>query len=125
MVDKESELKKIAEEKELRRASDPTGRTAGCVFKNVSASDQAGRLIDEAGLKDWSCGSARISKKHANFIINRKHASEQNIVDLMSKMRSAVAERTGFYLRPEVVFANSEDLKRIESGSPAPTRRSI
>ena len=120
MVDKESELKKIAEEKELRRASDPTGRTAGCVFKNVSASDQAGRLIDEAGLKDWSCGSARISKKHANFIINRKHASEQNIVDLMSKMRSTVAERTGFYLRPEVVFANPEDLKYIESHSPAP-----
>ncbi len=120
MADRDVELKKIAEEKELRRASDPSGRTAGCVFKNVSPSDQAGRLIDEAGLKDWSCGSARISKKHANFIINRKHASEQNIVDLMSKMRSTVAKRTGFYLRPEVVFANSDDLKCIESESPAP-----
>jgi D-alanine-D-alanine ligase len=120
MVDKEDELKKIADEKQLRRASDPSGRTAGCVFKNVSASDQAGRLIDEAGLKDFSCGSAVISMKHANFIVNRKHASEQNIVDLMSKMRSAVAERTGFYLRPEVVFANPDDLKRIESESPAP-----
>jgi len=120
IVDKESELEKIAEEKQLRRESDPSGRTAGCVFKNVSATDQAGRLIDEAGLKDWSCGSASISKKHANFIVNRKHASEQNVVDLMSKMRSCVAERTGFYLRPEVVFANPDDLKRIESDSPAP-----
>lgn len=119
-VDKDSELEKIAEEKQLRRASDPSGRTAGCVFKNVSATDQAGRLIDEAGLKDFACGSAVISMKHANFIVNRKHASEQNIVDLMSKMRFVVAERTGFYLRPEVVFANPDDLKRIESESPAP-----
>jgi len=120
LVDKESELKKISEEKQQRRESDPSGRTAGCVFKNISPVDQAGRLIDEAGLKDWSCGSARISKKHANFIINRKHASEENIVDLMSKMRSTVAERTGFYLRPEVVFTNPADLTRIESDSPAP-----
>jgi UDP-N-acetylenolpyruvoylglucosamine reductase len=119
-VDKDSELEKISEEKQRRRASDPSGRTAGCVFKNISPTDQAGRLIDEAGLKDWSCGSARISKKHANFIINHKHASKENIVDLMSKMRSSVAERTGFYLCPEVVFANSADLERIESDSPAP-----
>jgi UDP-N-acetylenolpyruvoylglucosamine reductase len=120
LVDKKSELEKVSEEKKQRRSSDPSGRTAGCVFKNVSPTDQAGRLIDEAGLKDWSCGSARISKKHANFIVNRKHASEGNIVDLMSKMRSTVAERTGFYLRPEVVFSNPADLERIESDSPSP-----
>ncbi len=35
-------------------------------------------------------------------------------------MRSAVAKRTSFYLRPEVVFLNPDDLKRIESDSPAP-----
>lgn len=120
LVDKSCELEKIAEEKQKRRESDPSGRTAGCVFKNVSPTDQAGRLIDEAGLKDWACGSARISKKHANFIINRKHASEGNIVDLMCKMRSAVAERTGFYLRPEVVFSAPDDLEYIMSNPPAP-----
>ena len=118
--DKECEKNKISEEKNQRRLSDPSGRSAGCVFKNVSPTDQAGRLIDEAGLKDWSCGSARVSKKHANFIINRKHASEENIVDLMSKMRTTVARRTGFYLRPEVVFFNPADLEQIEADSPAP-----
>ena len=117
---KNIELEKITKEKKERRVSDPKGRSAGCVFKNVSPTDQAGRLIDEAGLKEWSCGSAKVSKKHANFIINRKHASEKNIVDLMIKMRSSVAERTSFYLRPEVVFANAADLKRIESEPAAP-----
>lgn len=120
LVCKNVELEKITEAKTQRRASDPSGRSAGCVFKNVSPTDQAGRLIDEAGLKDWSCGSAKVSKKHANFIINRKYASEVNVVDLMIKMRSSVAERTGFYLRPEVVFSNPADLKRIESEPSAP-----
>jgi len=114
------EKNKISEEKKQRRSSDPSGRSAGCVFKNVSPTDQAGRLIDEAGLKDFACGSARVSRKHANFIINRKNASEENIVNLMSKMRTTVAERTGFYLRSEVVFANPSDLERIESDSPTP-----
>ncbi len=120
LVDKDSEKRKISEEKKQRRSCDPSGRSAGCVFKNVSTTDQAGRLIDEAGLKEYSCGSAEVSKKHANFIINRKHASEENIVELMSKMRRIVAEQTGFYLRPEVVFFNPADLVRIESASPAP-----
>lgn len=120
LVCKSVEQEKITKEKKQRRASDPSGRSAGCVFKNVSKTDQAGRLIDEAGLKDWACGSAKISKKHANFIINRKHASEGNVVDLMIEMRSSVAKRTGFYLRPEVVFSNPVDLKRIESEPLAP-----
>ena len=120
LIDKDSEKNKISEEKKQRRSSDPSGRSAGCVFKNVSPTDQAGRLIDEAGLKEFSCGSARVSGKHANFIINHKHASEENIVDLMCKMRTTVAERTGFYLRPEVVFFNPADLERIEADSPAP-----
>lgn len=119
-VDKDGETEKISEEKKQRRASDPSGRSAGCVFKNVSPSDPAGKLIDEAGLKEYSCGSAQVSSRHANFIINRKHASEENIVELMSRMRKAVAERTGFFLCPEVVFADPADLRRIEAGSPSP-----
>ncbi|MFA7185666.1 MAG: UDP-N-acetylmuramate dehydrogenase [Victivallales bacterium] len=119
-VDKERELEKISEEKKLRRSSDPSGRSAGCVFKNISPADPAGKLIDEAGFKEYSCGSAQVSSKHANFIINRKHATEENVVELMFEMRKAVAERTGFFLRPEVIFADPGDLARIESGSPAP-----
>ena len=119
-VDKELEKEKIAEEKKLRRSTDPSGRSAGCVFKNVSLIDQAGRFIDEAGLKEYSCGTARVSGKHANFIINGKHATEEDVVNLMCKMRSEVAARTGFYLCPEVVFINPADLERIKSSPRAP-----
>jgi len=120
LIDKDSELEKITKEKKRRKTTDPKGRSAGCVFKNISPTDQAGRLIDEAGMKEFSCGSAQVSKKHANFIINRKGASEENVVNLMSKMRSSVAARTGFYLCPEVVFANPTDIEQIKSESPAP-----
>ena len=61
---------------------------------------QAG-LLTEAGLKEWSCGSAKVSKKHANFLLSTVNMpAKKNIVDLMIKMRSSVAERTSFYLRP-------------------------
>ncbi|MDD5698282.1 MAG: UDP-N-acetylmuramate dehydrogenase [Victivallaceae bacterium] len=120
-VDREGELEQIAAAKRQRREHDPSGRSAGCVFKNVSPDDPAGRLIDEAGLKECCCGAALVSNKHANFIINRKHASEKDIVCLMSRMRAAVAERTGFYLRPEVVFFNPDDLARVEAATPSPT----
>lgn len=120
LVDKESEQEVISQEVSMRREHEPKGRSAGCVFKNISAGDQAGRLIDEAGLKDFACGSARISKKHANYIINRKNATEEDIIRLMTEMRKRVANNTGFYLTPEVVFANPAALEQIKQACPAP-----
>ena len=32
--------------------------------------NSAGKLLDEAGLKGFSIGDAKISDKHANFFIN-------------------------------------------------------
>src|SRR5581483_3682014 len=53
-----------------RVAAQPQGRAnAGSMFKNP-ARDHAGRLIDAAGLKGARAGRARISERHANFIVN-------------------------------------------------------
>jgi D-alanine-D-alanine ligase len=120
LVNKENEQEIISQEISLRREYEPKGRSAGCVFKNISATDQAGRLIDEAGLKDFACGAARISKKHANYIINRKNATEEDIIRLMTEMRKRVAVNTGFYLTPEVVFVNPDALQKIKEACPAP-----
>ncbi|MDD5728674.1 MAG: FAD-binding protein, partial [Victivallales bacterium] len=70
-ADKDSELKLIAREIASRREHDPKGRSAGCVFKNISSLDPAGKLIDDAGLKDIACGDAIVSSIHANYIITR------------------------------------------------------
>ena len=44
-------------------------RSAGSLFKNPNG-NSAGKLLDEAGLKGFSIGDAKISEKHANFFVN-------------------------------------------------------
>jgi len=57
---------------ELRRKTQPLAtKNCGCVFKNPGKKLQAGRLVDQIGLKGLSFGGLVISPKHANFIENR------------------------------------------------------
>ena len=44
--------------------------SAGSVFRNPEG-DFAGRLIEEIGYKGKCIGGAKVSEKHANFIINK------------------------------------------------------
>src|SRR5258706_566284 len=44
---------------------------AGSVFRNPPG-DHAARLVEASGLKGHEIGGARISEKHANFIVNPK-----------------------------------------------------
>jgi UDP-N-acetylmuramate dehydrogenase len=85
-----------------RRDTQPlTLPSAGCVFKNPSK-DSAGRVIDLAGLKGAQVGDARVSDKHANFIVNQGQASAKDVLALIRKVRAAVARRTGVKLELEL-----------------------
>lgn len=86
----------------LRRASQPHGlRNAGCTFKNP-ASDSAGRLLDECGCKGLSVGDAVVSDVHANFILNRGHATSSDIMELVKICAKRVYDSTGIQLEPEI-----------------------
>jgi UDP-N-acetylmuramate dehydrogenase len=75
---------------------------AGSVFRNPIG-DHAARLIESCGLKGLERGGARVSEKHANFIVNpRGEASASDIEWLIDTMRSTVREKTGVDLHPEV-----------------------
>ena len=90
-----------------RVASQPHGRAnAGSMFKNP-AGDHAGRLIDVAGLKGARIGRARISERHANFIVNEGGASAGDVKGLMDLAQRVVWERSGVWLEPEVRFVGS------------------
>lgn len=76
--------------------------SAGCFFKNPPGHPSAGQLIDMAGLKGRRIGDAQISRKHANFLINRGGATAAQILALSDLVRETVLERFDVLLEPEV-----------------------
>lgn len=98
--------KKIEEEilehiNRRRLTQDLSSPSAGCVFKNPGG-DSAGRLIDLCGLKGKTIGRAAISKKHANFVINRGGAQAQDVLKLMDLAKRRVKRKFGIMLHPEI-----------------------
>jgi UDP-N-acetylmuramate dehydrogenase len=85
-----------------RIASQPLSEpNAGSVFRNP-AGDHAARLIESCGLKGRRIGGAEISRKHANFIVNKGDASAADIEQLISLVRRTVNLETGVNLEPEI-----------------------
>jgi UDP-N-acetylmuramate dehydrogenase len=77
--------------------------SAGSVFKRP-AGDYASRLIDAAGLRGLSRGGAKVSEKHAGFIINFNNASSQDIKDLINEVKRIVKEKSGVVLELEQIL---------------------
>jgi UDP-N-acetylmuramate dehydrogenase len=75
--------------------------SCGSVFKNPPG-DHAGRLIEQVGLKGHGHGGARISSKHANFIVNEGEASAMDVYTLIKLARDTVLARHNVRLEPEV-----------------------
>jgi UDP-N-acetylmuramate dehydrogenase len=87
-----------------RKLSQPLSLpSAGSVFKNPGG-DSAGRLIEAAGLKGVKLGGARISRQHANFIVNEGAASAADVLGLIRKAQMTVKDMYGIELRPEIRF---------------------
>lgn len=85
-----------------RKATQPLGLpSCGSVFRNPTG-DHSARLIEAAGLKGYRIGGAEVSEKHANFIINRDHASATDIEELIEHVRQTVLDKHGVKLVHEV-----------------------
>lgn len=92
----------IAELLKKRNASQPIGSfNCGSVFKNPEQG-YAAQYIESCGLKGKRIGGAVISPKHANFIINDKDATTEDILALMNLARERVLAEHGVLLEPEV-----------------------
>jgi len=86
-----------------RHESQPREPSAGCIFKNPPG-NSAGRLIDESGLKGERVGDAEVSSTHANFIVNRGHATGADVLELVRRVRARVRQVKGVELEPEVLL---------------------
>lgn len=95
-------MEKLNAYKERRYKTQPLHhRCAGSVFRNPPG-DYAGRLIEAAGLKGYRIGDAEVSTLHGNFIINRGKAKAADILALISEVQTAVKDKYGVTLHPEV-----------------------
>ncbi|MCR5074067.1 MAG: UDP-N-acetylmuramate dehydrogenase [Clostridiales bacterium] len=79
--------------------------SAGSVFKRPKG-HFAGQLIEQCGLKGASVGDARVSTKHAGFIVNTGRATSQNVSSLVRLIQDTVFRETGVTLERELKYWN-------------------
>lgn len=107
-------LQKMNELIERRKSRQPLEYPSfGSAFKRPEGT-YAGLVIEESGLKGASLGGARISPKHANFIVNLGNATSKDIIGLIELTQKTVKEKTGFSLEPEVRLIPAEPEKSEE-----------
>lgn len=75
--------------------------SAGSTFKRPEGYF-AGKLIQDTGLGGFTVGGAQISEKHNGFVINKDHATAEDVNRLMKEVSDRVYEKFGVRLEPEV-----------------------
>jgi UDP-N-acetylmuramate dehydrogenase len=117
---------KIKEILKLRKEKQPLELpSAGSVFKNVPIKKvpkkiqekfnekikngflPAGVLIEAAGLKGFQIGGAKISEKHANFIVNTGEAKARDVLKLIELIKKRVKKKFKIELKEEIVLVLS------------------
>ncbi len=82
--------------------------SAGSVFKNNRAFGKpSGQIIDEAGLRGYAVGDAKVADFHGNFIINTGKATARDIKNLTKYVQDTVSQKFGFFLEPEIIFVDN------------------
>ncbi len=80
--------------------------SAGSTFKRPAPVDgtpvYAAALIDQCGCKGLQVGGAKVSEKHAGFVVNAGGATCKDVLELMEEVKKRVLEATGILLEPEV-----------------------
>jgi UDP-N-acetylmuramate dehydrogenase len=98
----------ITERRKRRIESQPLEYpSAGSVFRNPE-NNFAGKLIEDLGLKGKVQGGAKISEKHANFIVNYHNATSDDIKYLIDLAHDKVLEEYKIDMKIEQEFVNWE-----------------
>lgn len=79
--------------------------SAGSVFRNPDG-NYAGKIIEDLNLKGLFIGGAKISTKHANFIINKDNATSEDILKLIELIKKEVRENYNIELKLEQQLIN-------------------
>ena len=96
--------KLLKERKEKQPIEYPS---AGSTFKRQEGIITA-KLIDECGLKGYSIGGAKVSEKHAGFVVNSNNATAKDVLDLIKYIKEKVYEKYGIKIEEELRIIGEE-----------------
>jgi len=100
--DKEEIKEYMNDLSDRRRSKQPLEYpSAGSTFKRPDGFF-AGKLIDDAGLRGYSIGGAKVSEKHCGFIVNGGNATFDDVMNLIEYVQGKVYEQFGVKLETEV-----------------------
>lgn len=110
--DKSIIYEKMEDFNERRREKQPLEYpSAGSTFKRPEGMF-AGKLISDAGLMGFSVGGAKVSTKHAGFIINDNNATAYDVCELIKRVKEVVFDKYHVLLETEVKFIGDFDVDK-------------
>ncbi len=93
-----------------KKASQPiAAKTAGSAFKNPDG-HFAGKLLEEAGLKNFRINDMGFSHMHANFLVNHKDGNFENAMEVLQIAKEKVYNQTGVLLEEEIKIISNKTL---------------
>jgi len=100
-----AEMKK---NKDYRKDTQPWNHPcSGSIFRNPLP-DYAGQLIQDAGLKGFQIGGAKVSELHGNFIVNAGGATSKDVQDLIKYIKQTIFDQHGIVIETEVEWVGDQ-----------------
>ncbi|MFB3168820.1 UDP-N-acetylmuramate dehydrogenase [Neobacillus sp. 179-C4.2 HS] len=100
--DKTAIVSQMQKNKDYRKQTQPWNfPCAGSIFRNPLP-NYAGKLIEDAGLKGFQMGGAKISEMHGNFIVNAGNATAKDVLDLIQYIKDTILNLYGIKMETEV-----------------------
>jgi UDP-N-acetylmuramate dehydrogenase len=102
MGDRAAIVAQMQKNKDYRKETQPWNfPCAGSIFRNPLP-NYAGKLIEDAGLKGYSIGGAKISEMHGNFIVNAGNATANDVLSLIQHVKETIYNLYGVKMETEV-----------------------
>lgn len=102
--DRDSIRSRMDELMQRRRDKQPLNfPSCGSTFKRPEGCFAAA-LIEECGLKGLAIGGAQVSEKHSGFVINRDHATFEDVMAVVNEVKRVVLEKKGIELECEMLI---------------------
>ncbi|MGG3574403.1 UDP-N-acetylmuramate dehydrogenase [Bacillus gobiensis] len=106
---REDIVQQMQNNKTYRKETQPWSQPcAGSIFRNPLP-EHAGKLVENAGLKGYQIGGAKISEMHGNFIVNAGQATAADVLSLINHVKKTIKDQYNIDLHTEVEITGTNN----------------